>query len=1747
MKKFYLNLTIVLFIIAAVDLSRAQSVLWGLNPGGESGLGVLYSIPTGSTVVSSRYNFTGNSGANPQYAKLLQASNGKLYGTTSQGGSNNLGVLFEFDTLTNTFTHKFDFQGPNGSGPRGSLIQAANGKLYGMTQQGGLNNQGVIFEYDILMNTQQVLVHFSGVSAPSPGGQPIGTLIQPDPLVTKLYGVTRMGGANDRGVVFEYDYTTNVYTRKQDFDGNTGLALGSAPHGQLIKAVSASSSSTTLYGLSSSGGTNNAGTLFEYDYALDVLTKKIDLTSTTGSNPQGSLFLASNGILYGTTTAGGTSAGVIFEYHINTNTYNRIHNFTNGAGSTGGITYCELAEVSAGKLYGLTRLGGATNAGVIFELDVTNPLSPVYTKRVDLVTANGSLSFGSLMLASTGKLYGMTSAGGAAAGGVIFRYQVSNNTYTKLVDLNFSAGANPQGGLVHASNDKLYGLAVAGGTVNNLGVLFEYDKTTGVYTKRVDFSGITGTRPGSSPYGSLMQASNARLYGMTSAGGSSNVGTLFSYDITNGTFTKHVDFTGNAGVSPGSGPYGTLVEFTGSGTANGKLYGMTKQGGSSNQGVIFEFNPSTNTYAKKLDLSLASANGYSAFGAMVESSDKLYGMTQLGGANGQGVIFEYDPNTNVYTKKVDFSGTSGSTQGGQPWGSLVKTSTVGVLYGMTRQGGANNAGVIFEYNVLTNTYVKKWDMSTVTGSEPWGSLVLAANGKLYGVTSAGGANNAGVLFEYDIATGSYVKKMDFGGVAGKSPAYTHLLEVCNRPMIPGSITASNSAICYSATTAQNFSINAVTNADTYAWTLPSGATITSGTTSPYITANLAGLSVGTYTYGVAGVNICGTGSLSTAQFTVNALPTVSVNSGSVCAGSVFTIVPSGAATYTIQGNSFTVSPLSTSSYTVIGRNAAGCLSSNTAVATVTALTLPVIGVSDATICAGQSVTLVPTGVLTSTPSGGSLIVAPSTSTFYTITGSDANNCVSANTATAHITVNASPVIAVSDATACAGVSATLSPSGAGVGGTYTSGSLNGPGPFVVNPSITTTYTFSGTNAAGCVSANTPTATVHMNASPVVSVNNPTVCSGRSTTIIPTGAGTSGTYTLFLGSVPVVNGPGPFMFNPSSSVSYTIAGTNTAGCLSSNTATTTVSVFNLPTVTVNSGSACAGTAYTFTPNGAASYTMTGGVTGNTFVVSPVTSTSYTIAGTSTAGCVSSFPATANLTVYALPNLTVNSGTLCYGESFTVTPLGGTQYTIMPGNITTSSSVALSPTITSSYSVTGENALGCLSSAPVIASLSVHALPVLTVSDGTICIGDTYTSSVSGAVSYTYASATSTIMAPGSATFSPSFTEVYWVSGTANDGCVSAPSHTMILTVNPLPLVTITGTNALCTGDAVTLTAGGANTYNWGSSTGASLVDSPTAPTVYTVTGTDLNNCSETATFSVTVYSLPTITAVSAALCPGDSYTIVPSGADTYTYSGGSQIVSPAVTTDYTITGTSQEGCVSQTPAVITVSVVNILTVSISGNTVVCAGETVNLTASGANTYTWSTGATGHLLSLTPANSGSYSVIGGSGACSDITSVTVVVNNLPLVSASADRTLICVGEEAVLTAGGASSYSWTTAQTGAQITVSPLVSTVYTVTGLSSEGCENKATVSLSIDACLGITRHQSTWQYGVYPNPNAGQFVVETSSVVTMIISNSLGQIISSQQIQEGKTPVQLNDQAKGIYFVQLKNGTSSKIIKVVKQ
>lgn len=1743
------NLFLTLVVLVILNNTTTAQEIWGLNPSGGLGYGTLYGLPAGSTGIATLHNFSGNPGSNPQYTRLLEASTGKLYGMTNLGGANNQGVLFEYDTLTNLYSRKFDFGGASGANPKGALIQAANGKLYGMTQLGGSSNLGVIFEYNIVSNTYSVLVNFTGTGA-FPGSQPMGALVQPDPTLTKLYGLTRFGGTNDRGVLFEFDYSTNTYISKLDFDGNTGLSLGGNPFGHMVKATSASSSTTTLFGLTSSGGVNNGGVLFEYDYDLNVYTKRIDLvpgTAGTGSSPQGSLLLASNGRLYGTTFTGGSnSAGVIFEYIIGTNTFNKLTNLISGVGSTGGGPFGDLTEAAPGKLFGLTRIGGATNVGAIFEYDITNPAAPVYTKRIDLSAANGSLPFGSLLRVSTGKLYGVTSSGGAVGGGVIFNYNISNNTYAKRIDFNLSAGGHPNGHLVQADNGRLYGLATVGGTNNSVGVIFEYDRATNIYTKKIDLSGNTGTNPGSTPYGSLVRANNTNLYGLTSAGGTSGLGTLFRYDATSNTYTKLVDFTGTGGANPGGVPYGSLAQFTGTGTANGKLYGMTKQGGASNQGVIFEFNISTNTYTKRIDLSLLSANGYSAFGSLVESANKFYGMTQLGGTNGSGVIFEYDPNTNVYAKRVDFTGTGGVAPGATPFGSLVQTATVGVLYGMTRTGGANNQGVIFEYNANTNTYTKKYDFATPNGSLPYGSLILSVNGKLYGVTGAGGANSSGVLFEYDITTSTYTKKLDFNAATGNAPSYTQLLEICTKPLTPGTITSSTNTLCQADAVAKTFSVSPVLNASSYAWTFPDGALITSSGTLASVEVNLSALAAGTYTYGVAGVNVCGTGTLSTGTFTVNALPVVSVNSGSVCSGASFTILPSGASAYSVQGGSFVVAPTVSSNYTVMGISAAGCNSSNTATASVVVNTSPVISVNNGTICSGNSFTLVPSGVVTSTPSGGSLIVSPGVTTSYTIIGSDANGCVSANTATSTVTVHVLPTISITSETVCAGSSATLVPSGAGTSGTYTMGVLNGSGPFVVSPAVSTSYTVAGTSSLGCVSSNTATASVTVHTLPFVFVNSASVCAGQAATITPGGAGTLGTYTV--GSL---SGSGPFVVAPNTSTNYVVSGTSSVGCISSNMVNAAVTVYTLPVISVTNGSICAGATYTFYPSGALTYTITGPVSGTAFPVAPIINSSYTIAGTSSDGCVSALPATANVTVHALPVLSVNSGSLCSGNTFTIQPAGGTSYTIQPGNIITAGAAPVNPVASTDYTVTGENAFGCISATMPVSSVSVSALPVISTQSGEICIGDVFTTTVSGASSYTYTSGASTLTAPGSVTLSPAVTSHYDVYGTSPDGCISASPALMSVTVNPLPAVSITGTNTICDGETTTLTAQGASSYNWGGSSGNSIVVNPVASAVYTVEGTDVNNCSAQASFTLTVNQLPVISVASGAMCPGNSFTLHPTGAATYTFSGGSNVVSPIVTTDYSITGTSPEGCVSLLPAVATVSVVNILTVTISGNTSVCLGGTLQLTANGASTYTWNNGvstSTVNNLEITPTSAMHYTLVGASGSCSDTAEVTITVNPLPSVSLSSSSLQICTNESANLTVSGALTYVWGhSSSTSTLLSVSPSVSTVYSVTGTDANGCENTATLTLLVDPCLGISTHSgNAWLYTLYPNPSVGEFFVETSAGgVNMKLVNSLGQVISEQELKEGKNQVTI-EQAKGIYFVQLKNGNTTKTIKVVK-
>jgi len=298
-----------------------------------------------------------------------------------------------------------------------------------------------------------------------------------------------------------------------------------------------------------------------------------------------------------------------------------------------------------------------------------------------------------------------------------------------------------------ASNGNMYGMTSTGGS-ENIGVLFEYNPATFTFTKKVDFVSTLGN----APLGRLVEASTDKLYGMTSRSGATNTGpgVIFEYDISSDTFTVKINF---ANVTGGR-PLGSLIL-----ASNSKLYGLTEEGGNSGLGTLFEYDPSTNTYTNKIEFENANNKGSRPNGSLVQASNgKLYGMTLVGGVNQKGVIFEYDISSGTLTKLFDF----GSGNGTNPEGDLIQAKN-GKLYGMTKLGGANDLGVLFEYDITTNTFTKKFDFDGANhGSEPRGSLLQASNDKFYGTTMLGGLNGLGTLFEYDLSTNILTKKQDMG-------------------------------------------------------------------------------------------------------------------------------------------------------------------------------------------------------------------------------------------------------------------------------------------------------------------------------------------------------------------------------------------------------------------------------------------------------------------------------------------------------------------------------------------------------------------------------------------------------------------------------------------------------------------------------------------------------------------------------------------------------------------------------------------------------------------------------------------------------------------------------------------------------------------------------------------------------------------------------------------------------------------------
>ncbi len=326
--------------------------------GGANGDGVIYKLDIATGIGKDLYDFTGaNDGCIPTSA--LTKYNGLLYGTTTRCGAHKHGTVFSFDTKTGAVNTLYAFNlGTNGDGgyPSGKLL-AYGGFLWGVTQFGGANYAGILFEIDPATGAETVAYNFgtgSDASSPDDGVIEHGGI---------LYGTTQDGGTNGGGTVYAFNPANGAETVLHSF-GSFGGSDGYYPTGELLY------SGGDLYGTTQNGGANSGGTIFKVKIATGAETVLYSFTGgADGSFPYNAMTPLKggepSGQFYGVATQGGgsKSLGTIFMFDSKTNTLTPEYSFTGGA--DGGLPFSALSSAN-GRLYGNTSAGGADNDGTVF-------------------------------------------------------------------------------------------------------------------------------------------------------------------------------------------------------------------------------------------------------------------------------------------------------------------------------------------------------------------------------------------------------------------------------------------------------------------------------------------------------------------------------------------------------------------------------------------------------------------------------------------------------------------------------------------------------------------------------------------------------------------------------------------------------------------------------------------------------------------------------------------------------------------------------------------------------------------------------------------------------------------------------------------------------------------------------------------------------------------------------------------------------------------------------------------------------------------------------------------------------------------------------------------------------------------------------------------------------------------------------------------------------------------------------------
>lgn len=464
--------------------------------------------------------------------------------------------------------------------------------------------------------------------------------------------------------------------------------------------------------------------------------------------------------------------------------------------------------------------------------------------------------------------------------------------------------------------------------------------------------------------------------------------------------------------------------------------------------------------------------------------------------------------------------------------------------------------------------------------------------------------------------------------------------------------------------------------------------------------------------------------------------------------------------------------------------------------------------------------------------------------------------------------------------------------------------------------------------------------------------------------------------------------------------------------------------------------CNGEESVFTASGGSEYVWNTGAHGESISVN--TAGTYSVTCVHPNGC----SATGHRTlINASPQIVITGDTaVCIGQTSIVHASGGHTYHWSTGE--TDAMLITTPTQTTTRILQATSESGCQSSRVV--TIAVNPLPNPSVlGEDVFCQGDSSILYASGGVDYTWSNGST------GDEIAVRNTGIYVVTVTNEYGCTNTASHS--ITANAQPHITITGDTLFCRGGSSHLIASGGTSYLW--STGANTQNTSIShPGVYTVTVTNNNGCTATQAVNISTLDSPEGNIVGETrICEGEHTLLTATGGASYLWNDGSTDSTLTVTQagTYSVTISNDLGCTS----VVTKNVTTLPrpNANITGNTVLCAGNSTTLIATGGIAYLWGDSTTNSFINI--SETGTYSVqVTDNNGCTAVASTTVIVNNAPEITITGD-TNICIGSNTLLTATifGSGQFLWSTGESSSFISVSPTTTTTYNVVATNSNGC------------------------------------------------------------------------------------------------